>query len=307
MSILRCSGGDGLYEVIVVDNASTDSTRQVVHDLIEAHPEHNLTYVREDRLGLHYARHTGARSARSSLLLYTDDDVLVEPQWIDSYVNTFARHPDMVASGGPVSPRWEKNPPAWLDELVARELSSRELCSELSLLDRGPEFLREDCFFFGVNMAIRYGTLRTFGGFQPELFGDQCLGAGEWGLCMAMRRAGSVIGYVPDARVWHRIGPDRMRPEYFERWAWLASATEMFELWRGRRRTPKSLTGDVWRIVRVYWRYWLKGTFTRRRPNVRAVRLRCKTRTGLYQLVYLWWVMSRRDLREFLDTETFLA
>jgi hypothetical protein len=110
---------------------------------------------------------------------------------------------------------------------------------------------------------------------------------------------------VPEARVWHRIPGSRMRPEYFEQWAWMASASDMFELWRGRPRSFRTLCDDLRRIVRSYWKCWVHAAHTPRRPDARAVRIRSRARRGLYELVYLWWIISRPDLRELLDAESF--
>jgi glucosyl-dolichyl phosphate glucuronosyltransferase len=304
-SILDCAGGADLYGVIVVDNASTDDTRGVVHELMQQRPDGALRYVYEARIGLHYARHAGARAARSNLLLYTDDDVEVDREWVKAYVDAFSNHPDMAAAGGPALPSWETEPPLWLRELVATDLQDRRMCSELSLIDLSDTFTPDSGTFFGLNMAIRYDSLKGFGGFQPELFGNQRLGAGEWGLYWVMRRAGAAIGYVPAARVLHRIPASRMRPEYFERWAWFGPAGEMFDRWRRRPRTLRSFVGDLRRILASYWRPWLRYAHTRRRPDARAVRTRSRAQSGLCELVYLWWIVSRPELREFLDAETY--
>lgn len=304
-SLLRCAGDDRLFEIVVVDNASTDETKQVVVDLMrDAHPR-ALRYVREDRLGLHFARHLGASAARAPLLLYTDDDVEVAPDWVEAYVGAFASHPRMLAAGGRVLPRWEAEPPDWVRETVGNDLATRGMCSQMSLIDLGDNFTPDAGTFFGVNMAIRPGALASFGGFQPESFGARYVGAGEWGLYRSMRRAGAAVGYVPQALVWHRIPRSRMRPEYFERWAWIGTAAEMFERWRGRARTTRSLASDLTRILRTYGKTWLRYPFTRRRPEIHAVRLRSRAQAGFCELVYLWWIVSRAELRHLLDAETY--
>ena len=304
-SILSCTGGDGLYEVIVVDNASTDDTPEVVRDLIREHRGRGLRYLREERLGVHYARHAGATAARAPLLVYADDDVLVEPEWAKAYVDAFGDHPEMAAAGGPVLPHWETAPPLWLAEMVASELSTRRMCGELSLIDLSPSFTPDGGTFFGVNMAVRRDALRRYGGFQPDLFGNRLLGAGEWGLYWVMRRAGAAVGYVPQALLRHSIPAARMQPEYFERWARMESAAKMFQRWRGQPRTPRTLLVDARRILISYWRSWVRALWTRRRPDARIVRARSRAQGGLAELTYLWWIVSRRDLRGFLDARTY--
>jgi len=305
VSLLNCSGDEDLYEVIVVDNASTDDTRRVVHDLSANKRNRPLRYLFEGKLGTHDAVHAGARAARAPLLLRTDDDVEVEPQWVQAYVDSFADHPEMVAAGGPALPRWDTPPPTWLGDMVASKLSTLCYCSELALLDDPRGFDTTGRSFFGLNMAIRYDTLKEFGGFRPGLTGRKCFGGGEGSLYLALHRAEAAVGYVPDARVWHHVSKERMRPEYFERWATHRAALEMFEWWHLRERTPQALLACLGGIVRAHWRSWLKATYTRRRPEERALEIRIDSRSGVYKLVYLWWILSRRELRELLATEHF--
>ena len=91
------------YEIIVVDNASTDATRQVVKNLQSNVDGRVLRYVSEDRLGLHNARHADARAANGEILVFTDDDATFDPGWLQGYATAFPKHLDMAAAGGPDS------------------------------------------------------------------------------------------------------------------------------------------------------------------------------------------------------------
>src|SRR5258707_14266832 len=88
----------------------------------------------------------------------------------------------------------------------------------LSLLDLAPDFrLTPDGIFFGVNMAIRRDVLFESGGFNPESFGDHWLGDGETGLNRKLHACGRLIGYVPEALVYHHVPPERMTVGYLRR------------------------------------------------------------------------------------------
>lgn len=285
-----------------MDNASTDATAEVVADLIREYPDRQLRYLFEPRLGKHYAQHLGARAAQAKLLLYTDDDVEVAPTWVQAYIDAFAENPQMDAGGGPVWPRWEIDPPEWLRQYIR----GLEAFGPFATMDRGDSFLLgANGYFFGVNMALPYEALERFGGFRPDLVGDTIFGSGEWGLVKAMQNAGALIGYVPAAGVWHNVPIERMQPQYLERWAWIGSAADMFERWHGRPRHARTLVSEVWHIILSYWRPWLRATITVRRPNATAARIRSHASSGWCELAYVWWIVSRRDLREFLDTERF--
>src|SRR5215510_5300388 len=202
------------YEIIVVDNASTDNTPEMLESLQNEAAGNVLRYVREDRLGLHNARHAGARAAEGKLLLFTDDDATFDSGWAKAYVEVFARHAAMMAAGGPVRPLWETDPPQWLLDYI----SESKIFGILSIMEPYTNFrLDPNGFFFGVNMAIRREVLFELGGFNPESFGDIWLGDGETGLNRKLWKRGFLIGYVPDAVVYHHIPPQRMTIDYFRR------------------------------------------------------------------------------------------
>ena len=131
------------------------------------------------RLGLHNARHAGARAAEGKILLFTDDDATFDCGWATAYAEAFARHTEMMASGGPVRPIWETEPPQWLLDYIAES----KMFNILSIMEPHTEFrMNPNGFFFGVNMAIRRNILFEVGGFNPESFGDIWSGDGEAGL-----------------------------------------------------------------------------------------------------------------------------
>jgi glycosyltransferase involved in cell wall biosynthesis len=299
-SVLRCDFPADAYELVVVGNACTDDTEAVVREAAQA-AMCDVRYVAEPELGLHHARHAGARAARSSLLLFTDDDVEVSRSWVGAYAHAFDAHPEMAAAGGPVWPQWEADPPEWLTEHAAGDT-----CPPLALMSFGSEFLlAEKLSFVGANMALRREMLAHFGGFHPELFGGTALGPGESGLLEELHRAGVPIGYVPEAGVWHEVPLRRMRPEHFERWAFEGGGGDMFKRWYRKPRARGWAARELARIVRRYWRPWLKTLVTPRRPDARAVATRSAAARGCGELRYLWWMLSRADVRQYLGAERF--
>jgi len=199
------------FEIIVVDNAA-DSELEKILTQFNATARVSVRYVPEPRLGLHYGRHRGIQIAKSQLLIFTDDDATFDPDWLQAYVTAFTKHPEMVASGGPVRPKWEAPPPTWLLEFLEQVKYFRYI---LSLMEPHREFcLSNKGYFFGVNMAILRHVLFEVGGFNPEAFGDIWLGDGETGLVNKLREREMLIGYVPEAIVYHHIPPQRMTVEY---------------------------------------------------------------------------------------------
>ena len=99
------------WELLVVDNASTDHTP----DVLARADGLPLRVLREERAGKAHACNLAAREARGALICWTDDDVRPAPDWIDALADAVDLYPDAAFYGGPVRPWFEAPPPAWLE------------------------------------------------------------------------------------------------------------------------------------------------------------------------------------------------
>ncbi|HLY27623.1 MAG TPA: glycosyltransferase family 2 protein [Aggregatilineales bacterium] len=89
-------------EIIVVNNASTDNTAEIVQRFLESHPEWNIRLIYEGKKGLHHARETAWRSATGDIVVTTDADIRFPNKWLQIFEEEFAVHPDVAAMSGPV-------------------------------------------------------------------------------------------------------------------------------------------------------------------------------------------------------------
>lgn len=194
------------YEVIVVDNASTDNTKDAVE---EASRKYNLDvrYIYEPKLGLHNARHAGARSAHGEILAYTDDDTICSKAWLRELLSCYGSN-EVGCVGGRVLPKWEVPPPKWILRYP----------SALALLDLGDEVkeLRWPQAIYGLNFSIKKNLLFALGGFNPDSIGRVRLGDGEIGLLRKVYKAGWKVMYNPRALIYHRIPASRLTLEYMK-------------------------------------------------------------------------------------------
>jgi glycosyltransferase involved in cell wall biosynthesis len=201
------------FEILVVDNANDPKIDSLVASLNHRF-KHPALYIPESQLGLHNARHAGAKTASGNILVFTDDDATFAPDWLRAYQQAFCEHEEMAAAGGPVLPVWETSPPNWITQLMKGEKSF----SILSLIMPRQNFeLDNQGIFFGVNMAVRKELLFSLGGFNPEIYGDRWLGDGETGLNRKIWQRKLSVGFVPDALVYHHIPAQRMTLSYFQR------------------------------------------------------------------------------------------
>lgn len=203
------------WEVVVVDNHSTDGTRQTVESAIE-NLGLNITYVREDRLSFTVARHAGSSAARGKYLLYIDDDVTVEKEWLAAIVNAFEQDPQCGMAGGPVRPAYEAPPPEWVSLMDPIWLSLFDLGNASTDVLGVP----------GPNLCVRKSVLDEVGGFPPDTIGVESsdkpgtvekiyIGPGDWGLSQRVRARGYKIRYVPEAAVLHHIPPVRLTKKWW--------------------------------------------------------------------------------------------
>ena len=220
------------YEILVVDNASTDSTKLVTESLIRDNPHHQILYFYEPVPGLLSGRHRGAKEARGTFFVFVDDDIDADPEWLQAIVETFADSSVQLV-GGRNLPRYAIRPPSWLDRFWATTPYGGRACFYLSLLDLGERMLDIDAdYVWGLNFAIRRQALFDLGGFHPDVIGPDhlqyCQGDGETGLTRKANTQGYRAVYQPRALVHHRIPASRLTPGYFERRAFFQGVCDSF-------------------------------------------------------------------------------
>lgn len=218
------------WEVIVVDNNSTDRTREVVERHAQGWPR--LRYEFEPAQGLSHARNRGIASAQGEIVLFTDDDVLPEPDWLIRVLEGMARH-GADASGGYIAPIWEVPPPKWLTERFYGFLAVRT--------DREDDYPIEDPRQapYGANMAIRRSVFDRVGGFDTNRGRKgKVLASGEDGeMFERILDAGYKAVFLGDAQVHHKVEAFRLRKAYIRRWRFQTSRNIAISRGvRGKRR-----------------------------------------------------------------------
>lgn len=220
LSRQRFTPGD---EVIVVDNGSTDDTAAVVETYRSRFPA-ALVRLEEPRPGKSHALTLASSIAAGDVLVFTDDDVDVAPEWLDSIRRTMS-DPDVALMGGRVSPRWERQPPSWLR---LDNAPYGRLTAPLALLNYGPHSVAlGERTVLGANMAVRRSALARVGGFATHLgkLRGTLLSGEDADLCRRVQEAGLRAIYAPDACVAHWVPAARMRIGYFAKWFFWSGIT----------------------------------------------------------------------------------
>ncbi|AKU13562.1 hypothetical protein AzCIB_3669 [Azoarcus sp. CIB] len=199
------------WEVVVVDNNSSDGTRAEVEAAQRDWPQ--LRYEFEPQQGLSHARNRGISAAHGDVLLFTDDDVLPEADWLEATLDGLGRH-RADACGGYVAPIWGAPPPPWLTERFHGFLAIRAARN-----DEYPITQAADAPF-GANMAVHRSVFNRIGGFDTGRGRKGAvLAAGEDGELFArILQAGCKVVFLGGSRVHHKVEAFRLTKRYFRRW-----------------------------------------------------------------------------------------
>jgi glycosyltransferase involved in cell wall biosynthesis len=259
------------YEVLVIDNNSTDDTRRVVEALMMS-GHTNLRYAFEGRQGKSHALNTGIAQARGSFYTVADDDFLLPSDWVKKIVEGFRAHPEVAFVSGKVLPAWQGEVPAWL---------GREHWSAVALTDYGEQEFYADsqnqvCL---LACSFRLADVGAVGGYRPGVSVSKDLVGGVEDLEVLQRlwRAGMKGIYLPGIAFRHKVPASRMTKSYHRRWHtghgrfYAALRDEQFE--RSSARLY-DVPGHVFRQACAAALGWLKS-WLRREPDLAFL---CETR-----------------------------
>ncbi len=209
------------WELLVVNNNCTDDTDAVIARHRGALPIQRLF---EPRQGQSNARNCAVSTARGELLIWTDDDVIVDPEWLIAYKEAADRWPEAGYFGGLIEPWFECTPPAWLLK------NSKCLESMLVIRDLGPHehYFCGDEEPYGANMAFRTRLLKEHR-FDPNLglTGDNAIRGDELTLIADLRSKGIAGVWVPQARVKHFVVRERLTRSYLWKYCQGAGRTHV--------------------------------------------------------------------------------
>jgi len=202
------------YELIVVDDGSTDHTWSVVEQVRStANGKAPIRYYWQGSLGINAGRNQGAHMAESDLICYVDDDVEAPPGWLAAVVRGARLYPTADVLGGPIVLRLEGR--------------VRRTCGETlpdTWLDRGPDLVWDEDLY-GANLAVRRATLLRLGGFDVN-FGAGWAHADDLEFEHRLLDSGGHTLYLPDAWLWHRRTEKELGRRYLLRRAFMRGRSQ---------------------------------------------------------------------------------
>lgn len=206
------------WELLVVDNNSTDYTKQLCEEFIGKYPE-TFRYLFEERQGKTFALNTGIRASRGDIIAFTDDDVTIDERWLSSIKRAFIANPGCKAFGGRVIPVWPEAMPPW----IAKEGAFRNtdgVIVEHDLGDIEKSYYQAGTYPpIGANMFFSSDIFEKYGGFNEKLnLGVKNIPMLEdTEFCGRLLKGKEKIIYIPDSIVYHPVCQDRLTKSYFRK------------------------------------------------------------------------------------------
>jgi glycosyltransferase involved in cell wall biosynthesis len=203
------------WQVVVVDNGSSDDTAQVIGRFAARLP---LAACSEPRPGVSLARNAGVAAADGDYLVWTDDDVTVGPDWLRGYETAIEAHPRAAFFGGPIRVRFVGDPPRWLREglpIVSTAFARIVVPASAPPIDACSRALPA-----GANLAVRAAEQRLHR--FDERLGRQAwrhgiLSGEETDVLARILEAGGTGVWLCNSEVLHWIGPERQTRDYLRR------------------------------------------------------------------------------------------
>lgn len=200
------------YEVIVVDNNSSDDTLVLLQQYKDAHPDYNFRFVTEPNQGVAYTRNRCALEAQGEIVAYLDDDSKAQPGWLKQTVDFFDARPEVQSTGGRIIPYFLTGIPDWYSKYFFGLVGRFDQGDDVKQLTGA----RYPC---GANMAFRKQVFEQVGMFNTALgrSGNGLLANEEKDIYMRILGHSGKVYYLPGVEVLHAVEANKFDADYVRR------------------------------------------------------------------------------------------
>lgn len=266
-----------MYEIIMVNNNSTDSTHDIAQQLLAQRGDVDFSYHVEYNQGLSYARNRGITESKYEIVVFLDDDAFARDTYVAELDAFYRAHPNVHGTGGKILPQYESGTePDWM---------SKHLYSLVSAMDKGvwEKPFKKGEFPIGANMSIRKDVFEKIGTFNTDLgrTGSNLMGGEEKDMFLRMHDIGMSIWYVPQAEVKHMIPEKRTTHEFIKK---LGNGIGISELLRCKNISITAYAVALLKELAIKWPgTWALATYHT---------LLFQPAKALMLLRFRWWVSS---------------
>lgn len=201
------------YEIVLVNNKSTDATEMECNRFCADYDDVVFRYFIETNQGLSYARNRGIQEAKGKVVVYVDDDATINTEYLTTYYQFFNANTNVYAAGGPILPVYETEEPKWMSHYT------RQLITGKLYMGNVVKEFTKGAFPGGGNAAYRKSVFDKVGLFNVDLGrkGTSLIGAEEKDLFDKMTAQGIKFFYLPKAILYHIIPASKLTEEHFDR------------------------------------------------------------------------------------------
>lgn len=225
------------FEIIVINNNSTDTTEEVALSFEKENPEYQYQYHIEKSQGLSYARNKGIEVAKGEIIAFIDDDAIAEPDYAEQIVQAVDSYPEMDAFGGKVLPIYpDKQQPAWMSKYIQGVVSKVDYGEKIEAFDKKK-------YPVGCNMIFRKEIFDELGGFNVDLK----YRSDDKFIFLKLREHHKKILYAPGIVVHHNIDASRLTKAFIIKLCIQIGATEKIRL-------KESFAGLFFKFVEYIWK-----------------------------------------------------
>jgi glycosyltransferase involved in cell wall biosynthesis len=201
------------FELVLVDNNSTDKTKEVVEDY-KKKGNISIQYLFEPKQGKTFALNTGVRAAKGNIIAFTDDDVRIDPSWLWELKKVFDEY-DCAGVGGRIVATWTFEKPEWV-----QSEGPYRLMDVIIQFDQGDKCCELQSMPYGANMAYKRVMFEKYGLFRLDLGprpGSKIYYE-DTEFALRVKNGKEKLMYAPDAVVYHPVEKSRINKKYFQSW-----------------------------------------------------------------------------------------
>ena len=262
------------FEILVINNNSTDSTESVCSDFANKRDHLQFKMVTEEKQGLSHARNRAFREAESSIILYIDDDVHLKPDFVEQALHSIHEMPQLKCGGGRIYVSFDDTDPDWIPSELMPMFGLHDLGDSKKAYP-GNNFPR------GGNMIIHKELFEKAGLFDPDLgrTGARMMGSEEKAFFDRSRKTGYTPWYLPNITLWHRIGKNRLQIDYLKEQSVGIGRSEYLRLKSSKLKLTGKLFSEFVKLsgsIFLAAGYFLKG----------------KTKASRFILIFRLWVLK---------------
>jgi len=293
------------YEIVIIDQSSGNKTKEYINRLTHL-KDHKIRYIYNKIQGLHSSRNIGAKKAIGEILVFTDDDIIADKDYLKAIYNSFKSDPTIALMTGKVLPTYESSKiPDWLGFFWAAEGKGKYIW-EISLIDLGDDFAKiSPNYIFGCNYIIRRDLFIKYKGTNPDAFQKSMIkysGNSETALGYKIEKGGLKIIYNPNIIIKHLVTKERITPKYFYGRNYFEGIKNSYtDIRKTKKKLPtKQLLRDFYLIFKnliiIIFKFYSKAN---------RINFICSLNRFKGKMKHKWWVLKDNKLYEYIMRDNY--